>query len=112
MSVLAAHRERVASLNEAMAQLQRMHEQAYELWNRIVQVNRSQAPDRQQQLDALYDESYALAERTARLREETFGEISHESRLRLTSSAESAQPLLNRPDVGLMAAEYMARGET
>jgi hypothetical protein len=98
MSVLAAHRERVASLNEAMQQLQRMHDEAHDLWCRIVQASQGNALHRQQQIDAMHDEAYALADRITRLREQTFGEISHEARLLLTSSVESAHPSLIRPE--------------
>jgi hypothetical protein len=105
MSILSAHRERVAALGAAMNELQGLHDQAFALWNRIVEVRRGNAPERHQQLDTLHDEAYALADRITSRREEAFGEISQEARLRLTASVESAQPLLNRPDVGLLVSE-------
>lgn len=93
-SPLEAHRQRIAALDSAMERLQAMHGQAYDLWDRIVHLARSDAPDRYEQLDALHDQSYALAEQIAVLREETFGSISRESRLRLSSTVESIHPSL------------------
>jgi acyl carrier protein phosphodiesterase len=98
MSVLQAHRQRVAALNEAMTQLHALHEQAHELWNRITVLNRSDDPQRNPQLDALHDEVYALADRIARLREQTFGSISREAQLTLTSTVESAHPSIVNPE--------------
>jgi hypothetical protein len=92
--VLDAHRQRVTALNEAMQRLERMHDEGYALWQRAVQLAEGHAPDRQAELDAVHDEAYALAERIARLREETFGSISHEARLLLTSTVESTPKAL------------------
>lgn len=89
MSVLEAHRARVGALNDAMNRLNAMHEEAYALWDRIVALAEGDAPDRREQLDALHDESYALADRIARLRAETFGDVSRETQLLLTNAVES-----------------------
>ena len=103
MSVLSAHRQRVRDLNEAMAGLDDLHEQAYSVWNRIVHVREGQAADRNEQLDALHDEAFALADRIGRLRGDTFGSISRESRLRLSATVESAHPSLVQPEAAPMA---------
>jgi len=98
MSVIQAHRERVSRLNEAMARLQDLHEQAFAVWNQIVHAREGDAADRIEQLDALHDEAFALAERIAGQREQCFGSISRESLLRLSASVESAHPSLVRAE--------------
>jgi hypothetical protein len=96
--VLQAHRRRIRALDEAMERLQAMHEEAYDLWQRIVKLAESEADERQEQLDVLHDEAYALADRIARLREEAFGSIGREALLRLTASVESVHPSLLHPE--------------
>ena len=98
MPVLQAHRQRVSRLNEAMARLQDLHEQAFAVWNQIVHVREGDAADRAGQLDVLHDEVFALAERIAAQREDAFGSISRESLLRLSASVESAHLSLVRPE--------------
>lgn len=104
MSVLEAHRARVAALSDALERMQSMHDDAYNLWNEVVQLAESDAPERRERLDALHDQSYALADRIARLREETFGSISAEAQLMLTSSVESV-PLPREPAAPALAGE-------
>lgn len=93
-AVLAAHRDRVARLGEALEHLEAMHEEAYQTWDRIVKLADSDEEDRYEQLDALHDAAHALADRIARLREEAFGSISREAALRLTATVESIRPEL------------------
>jgi len=97
-AVLQAHRQRVAELDDALVRLQRMHDDAFELWCRIVKLAEGDAEDRNAQLDALHDEAYALADRITRLREGTFGAMNRESQLRLTSSVESVHSSLLHPE--------------
>ena len=88
-SILQSHRERVRRLSDAMVRLHELHEQAYDVWNRIVHVREGNAQDRNAQLDAMHDEAFALADRIARERETAFGSISRDSLLRLSASVES-----------------------
>jgi acyl carrier protein phosphodiesterase len=98
MSVLSDHRQRVAALGQTLDRLERMHEEAYRLWDRIVTLAASGMEHRREQLDALHDEAYALGDRIARLREETFGEISIDSQLLLTAQVESVPTSVLYPE--------------
>lgn len=98
MSILQAHRQRVATLQQAMARLGEMHDRAYTVWDRIVRLAESDDPERYEQLENLHDEAYLIADGIARLREEAFGSISREAHLLLTSTVESAHPAIVNPE--------------
>lgn len=91
-AVLAAHRERVARLSDALERLEALHDEAYQLWDRIVRLAARDDPERYEKLTDLHDAAYSLAEQITHVREETFGNISREASLRLTAQVESVRP--------------------
>lgn len=103
--VLAAHRERVARLGDALEHLEAMHDEAYDIWDHIVRLADSDDPERHEKLDALHDAAQALADRIARLREDTFGSISRDASLRLAAQAESVRPGLLAVEPALLPGE-------
>ena len=100
--VLQAHRQRVAGYRKALEDLHRMHEESHALWSRIVLLARSPDADARDELDLLHDQAYGLSARIAQLREESFGEISYEARLRISSEVESIHPSRLAPPPGLL----------
>lgn len=92
MSVLQSHRERVAACGRALDELQQMHDEAHGLWSRIVEIGENGHLEHREELDRLHDQAFALAARIAALREETFGEMTYDAKLRIASQVESIHP--------------------
>ena len=98
MSILEAHRQRVAALSDAMTELRRLHDESYALWCQVVALLGRDEEEREHSLEDLHAAAYAHAERIAALREQTFGFVSRAARLRLTGQVESTGTALSAPE--------------
>ena len=96
MNILRGHRERRARLQQAMDNLESLHEEMYALWERFMALRdgdkgRESRPKQKQ----IHSEIASLTEKILNQRREVFGEVSRVSELNINSRVESI--LLSSP---------------
>lgn len=93
MNVLHEHRDRAKGLKIAMDGMISLHDEMYDTWNDIVALVAGDEKDRVEKIRELHERTMELAVRIGDLRRTTFGHLSDESALVLSSQVDSTSLL-------------------